>query len=203
MESIADGPSIYPEYLTDPNIGGCPSDSNSELETWHVNDDESLPWDPCKFRATSYNYFAWAAGDLQRFATKDVNGLTFDPFNDFTADFLLAQVMLNEGITDGDDSDNSAHEDDIIVGSETVYRLREGIERFFITDINNPAASAKAQSDIWIMWDDINAGEFIAFTNHLPGGSNVLYMDGHVEFQRYPSEGPVVVAWVKLFQAVT
>jgi hypothetical protein len=30
---------------------------------------------------------------------------------------------------------------------KTIYRLREGIERFFITDINNPAASAKAQSE--------------------------------------------------------
>nr|AUN37043.1 hypothetical protein [uncultured bacterium] len=28
----------------------------------------------------------------------------------------------------------------------TIYRLREGIERFYITDINNPAASAAAQS---------------------------------------------------------
>ena len=33
----------------------------------------------------------------------------------------------------------------------TVYRLREGIERFLITDINNPAASAQAQSTVWIM----------------------------------------------------
>lgn len=24
--------------------------------------------------------------------------------------------------------------------------------------------------------------------NHLPGGCNVLYMDGHVEFVRYPPE---------------
>ncbi|MBI2424224.1 MAG: hypothetical protein HYV27_15440 [Candidatus Hydrogenedentes bacterium] len=29
---------------------------------------------------------------------------------------------------------------------ETIYRLREGIERFFITDINNPAGSTAAQS---------------------------------------------------------
>ena len=27
--------------------------------------------------------------------------------------------------------------------------------------------------------------------NHAPGGSNVLFMDGHVEFKRYPSEWPV------------
>ena len=35
----------------------------------------------------------------------------------------------------------------------TLYKLREGISRFLITDINNPAASAKAESDIVVMFD--------------------------------------------------
>ncbi len=70
--------------------------------------------------------------------------------------------------------------------SDTVYRLREGIERFCITDINNPAASSLAQSEIWTMYDwlSTSAQDF----NHVPGGCNVLYMDGHVNFLRYPSE---------------
>ena len=72
----------------------------------------------------------------------------------------------------------------------TVYRLREGIERFFITDINNPAASAQAQSEIPVMWDRL--GTNIALFNHVPGGSNVLYLDGHVSFLRYPGDFPVV-----------
>jgi prepilin-type N-terminal cleavage/methylation domain-containing protein/prepilin-type processing-associated H-X9-DG protein len=68
----------------------------------------------------------------------------------------------------------------------TVYRLREGIERFVITDINNPAASAKAQSTIPIMIDIIANGGAISYFNHVPGGSNCLYMDGHVAFIKYP-----------------
>ena len=70
-------------------------------------------------------------------------------------------------------------------GSSTVYRLREGIERFLITDINNPAASNNAQSEVYIMLDQFSAYGAIDFFNHLPGGCNVLYMDGHVEFIRY------------------
>jgi prepilin-type processing-associated H-X9-DG protein len=31
--------------------------------------------------------------------------------------------------------------------------------------------------------------------NHIPGGGNVLYMDGHVTFLRYPSAYPVSRAW--------
>ena len=38
-------------------------------------------------------------------------------------------------------------------GGPTVLALREGIERFFITNINNPAGSAKAQSDIFMVMD--------------------------------------------------
>ncbi|MFM1919390.1 MAG: hypothetical protein RLZZ303_1024 [Candidatus Hydrogenedentota bacterium] len=63
------------------------------------------------------------------------------------------------------------------------YRFREGIERFFITDINNPAAAAQAQSDIAVIWDE--TGPAIEAFNHVPGGANVLYLDGHVEYQRY------------------
>jgi prepilin-type N-terminal cleavage/methylation domain-containing protein/prepilin-type processing-associated H-X9-DG protein len=73
-------------------------------------------------------------------------------------------------------------------------KLREGIERFTITDINNPAASAKAQSNIVVMMDawggDSTGGWWqqdnaVLRFNHVPGGSNILFMDGHVAYQRY------------------
>jgi len=72
-------------------------------------------------------------------------------------------------------------------GGDTIYRLREGIERFLITDINNPAASAMAQSTLYIMLDQFGSSTAISRFNHVPGGCNVLYMDGHCEFLRYTS----------------
>ncbi len=66
-----------------------------------------------------------------------------------------------------------------------LFKIREGIERFMITDINDPAASAQAQSTVPLMFDSIGAGAFgdgKYFPNHIPGGANVLYLDGHVEF---------------------
>jgi len=82
-------------------------------------------------------------------------------------------------------------------GDYTVYRLREGIERFCITDINNPAASAKAQSEIPVMgdWVSMDLGQEF---NHAPGGCNFLYMDGHVEFIKYPGKWPVSISMAVL-----
>jgi prepilin-type processing-associated H-X9-DG protein len=76
-------------------------------------------------------------------------------------------------------------------GTDTVMRLREGVERFMITDINCPAATAMAQSELPVMWDALTKlnNENAQF-NHLPGGSNVLYMDGHVAFEQYPGRFP-------------
>jgi prepilin-type N-terminal cleavage/methylation domain-containing protein/prepilin-type processing-associated H-X9-DG protein len=78
-------------------------------------------------------------------------------------------------------------------GTNTIYRLREGIARFLITDINNPGASAVAETEIWLMADMIStiSEEF----SHIPGGANVLYMDGHVKFIRYPSKVPITQAF--------
>src|SRR5690606_19862101 len=74
--------------------------------------------------------------------------------------------------------------------STTLSRLREGIERYLITDINNPGAAAVAQCEVWIMGDEI--ATVLSIFNHVPGGSNVLYLDGHVEFLKYPgTEAPV------------
>jgi prepilin-type processing-associated H-X9-DG protein len=88
--------------------------------------------------------------------------------------------LMDEDLTDLDEGGGNA-------GGTTVYRIREGIERFLITDINNPAASAKAQSNIVVMFDSVDSSG--KNFNHIPGGSNVLYLDGHVEFQRYQQLG--------------
>ncbi len=90
----------------------------------------------------------------------------------------------------------------------TVYRLREGIERFFITDINNPAASSLAQSELAVMWDAFAQGYVFSDSanawvpsgpiqsNHIPGGANMLYMDGHVSFvKRGTNEFPCYEPW--------
>jgi prepilin-type processing-associated H-X9-DG protein len=82
----------------------------------------------------------------------------------------------------------------------TIFKTREGVERFLITDINNPAASALSQSMVPLMADMVSGVHLDLWDsaqtrfNHLPGGSNVLYMDGHVEFIRWAGGEPVLQA---------
>jgi len=68
-------------------------------------------------------------------------------------------------------------------GGTTVYRLKDGIERFLITDINNPGAANVASSTVWVLFDQLATNP--QAYNHIPGGANVLYMDGHAEFLKY------------------
>jgi len=107
------------------------------------------------------------------------------------ANLRTAYGMLSNGVADGDDTYDRDVEinDSSESGSHTIYRTREGIERFLITDINNVTNAAVAQSWVFVMADVTKAqtGKWA----HIPGGSNVLYMDGHVGFITYPGKWPI------------
>lgn len=194
------GPSVYPEYLTDAKVIVCPSDEDGiqSYEGGRYRRDDTQTIEPCLFDTLSYVYIGWVlqgheiiAGGI---AGKDQNDPTFD-IPDLAFDMLMKLVeatstvdpitgeptMIDRDIEDLADGQGNA-------GGTAIYRLREGIERFMIIDINNPAATAMAQSELPVMWDivDADATDF----NHVPGGMNCLYMDGHVEFIRYPGEFP-------------
>ncbi|MDP2322850.1 MAG: hypothetical protein Q8N51_02345, partial [Gammaproteobacteria bacterium] len=77
-----------------------------------------------------------------------------------------------------------------------LLRLREGIERFLITDVNNPAASAEAQSGIQVFADEVSTKS--SNFSHVPGGANILYMVGHVVWHKYPGPGFASIAWAVL-----
>jgi len=213
---IAAGPkvsAIYPEYLTDPAVAFCPSDSSQKPDLIYDAQGENQFGIACNdadkgyaLIDSSYSYFGWVldqidcededfsvsslplpGGPLQGAVPRQL----FDIILPITVQtitnnwagaeqFADSDAAVTPGLGNGGSGSASG-------GPETVYRLREGIERFLITDINNPAASAKAQSEIWIMGDNVsvNSAEF----NHIPGGSNFLYLDGHVGFLRYPSGG--------------
>jgi prepilin-type N-terminal cleavage/methylation domain-containing protein/prepilin-type processing-associated H-X9-DG protein len=198
------GVALYPEYLNDVKILACPSDSDSgtlsPLEgRWNQNNDPSQPILACRISTASYAYYAWALSDeIMWQPGTDVNATPFDWMANANLEFITGMGKLVGNIGDWGNglSDGSFFDQDISEGELKALRIREGIERFFISDINNPAASAKAQSEIFVMLDEVNA-ETVQNMNHVPGGANVLFMDGHVEFYKYPSETPCSAAFAE------
>ncbi len=201
---IFDVQSTYPEYLNDTEIMQCPSAPDLTRADWHYDNDPQQPIDPCADSTESYTYFGWTILEEHIVLPgQDANADPADPVIN-----PIALLAIGQRITARNNDETDAYDVDInptdILPTATerpLYRLREGIERFFITDINNPAASAQAQSEVWIYQDDINA-ENPDFQNHIPGGGNVLYMDGHVEFLRYPSDTPFSKAWAGLLGTI-
>jgi len=221
---VAFGPrvsAIYPEYLTDPKIVFCPSDSvDSPANLYDAqgnitltqllpgNGHRGLECIDDSYTYTPYIYDRcgdeWPRTDISALVDfiELLNLKDIDPsihegpaqFVEVLADLtrkLVPLVMQNnpDGLKAEVDNDRSVPAGLGNAGSDKVYRLREGVERFLITDVNNPGASAQAQSALYVMWD--NVASDVKFFNHVPGGSNVLYMDGHVEFKTYPSAPPM------------
>jgi prepilin-type N-terminal cleavage/methylation domain-containing protein/prepilin-type processing-associated H-X9-DG protein len=190
------GDQIYPEYLSDINILVCPSDADSEnvRKGFHKDSDLSKEIVPCQIGRGSYYYCGWALypsafikpdmpvpADPNYFNGKNA-GTELPKY--LNADFLAAvlnAVDLSTGMI-------KLEYKDADIGP--MRRLRMGIERFFITDINNPAASTVAASSLPVMWDEIAVYGSASTFNHVPGGGNVVYMDGHAEFLKWPTKFP-------------
>ena len=213
-EFVFDGPSVFPEYLSDPNVLLCPSDSGGSdmldgLAYWYEQQGGAPvngQIDPCAFTAESYLYLAWAmdgepgsdylvAGVDPNSGAIPADATAVGPF--IQPGFVLAlqntvAAQITAWVTDPVNFDN-VYDQDIDDSGIELLRTREGIERFFITDINNPAVSNKAQTEIPVMGDLVSVDP--TDYNHIPGGANWLFMDGHVEFQKYPSEFPTTRAF--------
>jgi prepilin-type processing-associated H-X9-DG protein len=217
LEFFFDGPAMYPNYLNDPRILICPSEIDDELVmnetggTWYNQDllasTGELRIDPCALSGESYGYHGWVwtgkpGHDYLR-SDADENDLaiignTRPPNLLNWVSYPWVQKLVQtaaQGAAGGDYDHDLEFVND--AGEERkVYRLRDGIERFIITDINNTVAAAVAQTEIPVMFDLVSTTttEF----NHLPGGANALYMDGHVDFIVYPGPYPVSRAFAAM-----
>ena len=145
---VPDLRTIYPEFMTDPGIlitEGREGRRDRALLT-EALEQEPPDWDAAHgIVARHFVYTGYLLREPEM----------FDAFAVASIPPERANIRLEDG--------------------RTINRLREGIERFLITDINNPAGSAQAQSDIPVVITNVfrdGAGHAREMT--------VLYMDGHV-----------------------
>ena len=122
-------------------------------------------------RGYSYAYIAWATSDnnsldgvVRTWGTHraQVCGVPCSGFCNFDADINLGTYNV---YNQASNAFNNLYPNETPVyrqgsgGGRILYRLKDGIERFFITDINNPAGSAQAQSTIVAMFDGLGSGD--------------------------------------------
>ena len=218
-----DAAAVYPEYVSDLKIGRCPSDSGADGAGQMVatripdgpldehiaaaqasNDAVSLRYFHSAALSRSYWYHGYAMTNVDEFYGV-WNGTGTQPVEGTVAPVGTSPVLMPVSLKDwtGDLTLESklawtAIQGTGISGGDKVLRLREGIERFIITNINNAAAGAMGQSQVVVQFDtfgsfsDADAAAGGVVFNHVPGGSNVLYMDGHVDFIRYDTAFPIV-----------
>lgn len=197
---ILDVESTYPDYLTDTEILQCPSSKEYRPFDWHYQDNPELPVDPCAHYTQSYTYLGWLI--LPEHITlpgEDPNDAAPESAANLASAMALLERfnMRHAGNRDAYDSDISFPSNDF----KTIYRLREGIERFTITDINNSAASSFAQSRLPVMWDNISLKLARDGFNHVPGGVNALHFDGHVDWLPFPSVHPATRTYAYIASA--
>ena len=156
---------IYPDYVSDPNILVNPNDENAvaKVKGLAVNEQNLNAY----WYNNSYVYMGYAM-------TTEKTGLAFvNAYRDAVkaGTPLSGPISVPEGEGSG--------------GGDKIYPLREGVNRLFVQDINNPAATEVSESDIPVM-----------FSMPINGIGNVLYMDGHVEEVRYPGKFPMTEKFI-------
>lgn len=189
-----DGDAVYPEYLTDVAILGCPSDPGYDPDTsFRLTVDATLSdgsfgsprraWNantvhPRCIDATSYVYIgSMAMNDGEMMVALGVytwiNSVL--PISDPTTDGWRDRDLELESF--GFDGYGNA-------GSNTIYCLQLNVDRFLISDINTILTGEESGASVVpVMWDQISTN--ITDFSHVPAGQNVLYLDGHVGFHRY------------------
>lgn len=156
---------LFPRFVQDPCIFVNPRLPDLEERTERLLSalEETPPnWDAAhRVIAEGYVYLPWATKDLE----------------DFT--------RFAERFPSAEDRDSDLPGDD---ETDVVYRLREGVDRFFITaEAMAPPGGPVPHFDVPILFEVVQLQE-----KKRLAGCNVLYLDGHVEFIRYGERYPIV-----------
>jgi prepilin-type N-terminal cleavage/methylation domain-containing protein/prepilin-type processing-associated H-X9-DG protein len=202
---IMEGHQIYPEFLSDVNVLGCPSDPGFDPQQsfrltsvgtgstgWHPSTIFSVgdPHPDC-IAPTSYGYAAVMVIDdsnmIAGLSSITTTAAVLDWSNNYVTGIgrpvnsWLHNGSLNVASFGFTGSGNAR--------GDLLLRLSSGVDRFLMTDVNTAQVGASAAATIGgsgtvpIIWDQVSTdlNEF----SHVPAGQNILYLDGHVEFVRY------------------
>ncbi len=178
-----DGDIMYPEYVSDAAILVCPSDPQYDLDVNFKNLSAGVIHPDC-LGTLSYVYTgAMIQNDAQLSAVFAIYTWANEylPISDNVSNGWRGRDVniLTFGYGPGDPAGIGNPAD-----TDYVTQITQDINRFLITDINTSFTGKEYGSTrVPTMWDAISTN-IIEFS-HVPAGQNALYLDGHVEFERY------------------
>ena len=180
-----EGSVMYPEYMSDVMLIACPSDpqfrSNTNFRLAEIHPGDGTPPGRVHPDCTSSMSYIYS-GYLQLTDEEMTAGLAMYTWMDLI--FPISDSSVNFW---RDNTGNTASFGFAGWGNantSTLNRLSVGIDRFLIKDVNTTFTGAQSgASYVPVMWDQISTN--LAQFNHVPPALNVLYLDGHVDIQKY------------------
>jgi prepilin-type processing-associated H-X9-DG protein len=210
---------LYPSVIDDLSMIVCPSNPEYKEDIAEISEKGLYGiFDESNVQHFSYVYLGWAFDRLgidqaQKISDfpllcemarpplppemRDIEPIYVTPQFAGGIEALLSSII--EGYKSTSPAKNLLHavDNDLEVneplgnnGSTTIHRLGKGIERFLVTDQNDTSAMKQCASRIGTMMDAYGGDGYMMYFNHIPGGANVLYLDGHVEFVSYVGNAP-------------
>jgi prepilin-type N-terminal cleavage/methylation domain-containing protein/prepilin-type processing-associated H-X9-DG protein len=187
MTFMWDSDVMYPEYLTDAAIMACPSDPEYNPKVnFRLTQATTLGGisftagsvHPDCISTLSYVY----VGYMMNSDSESIAGLAVYTWAD---EITPISNTATDGWRDRNmDLSSFGFTGSGNAGGSDLNRLSTGVDRFLISDINQILTGDETGASVVpVMWDQISTA--ISEFSHVPAGSNILYLDGHVEFQRY------------------
>ncbi|MGI6460737.1 MAG: prepilin-type N-terminal cleavage/methylation domain-containing protein [Candidatus Hydrogenedentales bacterium] len=201
---------LYPEYINDTRAFVCPgiaagSPAGYAFDAAVDSSGRLLDDLGLGLAAQSYMYLGWAVDAIAPEAPQE----PLDILGGAATLTAPAQLVLGVGpvldeIRRSEDPAPAGLDIPVSGGLGTngdtlIHRLRKGVERFGVTDINNAGATAKAEAALWVLADRVNMPEDDGFAF----GANVLFKDGHVEFVSFGAKAPVTTGMAAFLDTLT
>jgi len=183
-----DGALLYPDYMDDFDIWACPASREAEALLWPYS---ANPW---------YN----DEGEVRMAAVQLLGDLAYTYFGFHVSDNVWSDTpshvelpIVNAMRDPNADEVRIDHPDESIAEPIWISRLHPGIAN----KMNDAGAFDGGAADVPVMWDGLASrtlpgppyGDDLPVNlwfDHFETGSNVLFLDGHVEYREYGKDFP-------------
>jgi prepilin-type processing-associated H-X9-DG protein len=170
---------LYPEYLSDASIAYCPFDVDYDPDTVfrlisdHPDGTPKGRVHPDCFTGDSYVYLGWAI------ARDEEAEALFEVYDELSWQDYDNEITVSEGMGNA--------------GRNIIQRLETGAGESLITDISLIFSGEEIGSSVIPVVFDRPFADTMKRNHFVVPGCNVLYLDGHVDFHRYPGDFPVSI----------